>query len=171
MVHIWRTDRDDVRCDVREHRLPVTVGMRNALIFKQPPSSQLGKRLEGLTLRFEEKYQEVLENWAGRLNIFGDAIDLVDEYLFISLRLPHTLRLDQVKSSFLSSTERALLGLAKTLTDDHSPFFIHDLVDKYLREKGVQRIEVFEALFNLREKAIIVPIQTDIPYELRNNMT
>ena len=141
---------------------------RNALIFKQPPSSQLDKRLEEFTLRFEERYQDVLENWVGRLNIFGDAIDLVDEYLFISLRLPHTLHADQDTSS-LSQVERVLYGQAKNLNAESSKFFICDLVEKYLREKGVDRIEVFEALFKLRQKGVIVPIRTEIPYEFSSN--
>lgn len=145
--------------------------MRNALIFSQPPSSQLDKRLEEFTTRFEEQYQDILENWAGRLNIFGEAIDLVDEYLFISLRLPHTLQADQVSRLLLSQSERALYALAKTLTTDDSSFYIRDLVDKYQREKGMQRIEVFEALFNLREKGVIVPVQTGIPYSFSNNLS
>ncbi|MFX1319070.1 MAG: hypothetical protein ACFE9D_02060 [Promethearchaeota archaeon] len=142
---------------------------RNALIFKQPPSSLIDKRLAEFTLRFEERYQDVLENWVGRLNIFGDAIDLVDEYLFISLRLPHTLYSDQVTISSLSQSERVLYEQAKNLNADGSNFFISELVDHYLREKGVDRIEVFDALFKLREKGIIVPIHTEIPYEFSSN--
>ena len=37
------------------------------------------------------------------------------------------------------------------------------------RGEGVQRIEVFDALFSLREKGVIVPVQTNIPYEFGNN--
>ncbi len=144
---------------------------RNALIFRQPPNSELDKRLEEFTKRFEEQYQDVLENWAGRLNIFNEAVPLVDEYLFISLRLPHTLHTGQVSRFLLSQPERTLYALAKTLTLSNGSFFIRELVDKYLQDKGVQRIEVFEALFNLREKGLIVPIQTDFPYEFTNNAT
>ncbi|MFX1565834.1 MAG: hypothetical protein ACFFCH_07585 [Promethearchaeota archaeon] len=140
--------------------------MRNALIFKQPPSSQIGTRLEEFTKRFEGQYQDTLENWVGRLNIFGEAIDLVDEYLFISLRLPHTVHAAHIS---LSATERDLYGLAKTLTREDGSFTIYALVEKYLQEKGVQRIEVFEALFKLRENGVFVPIQTEIPYEFSNS--
>jgi len=143
--------------------------MRNALIFKQPPSGQLGQRLEEFTVHFEEQYRDTLENWVGRLNIFGEAIALVDEYLFISLRLPHTLQTDLIKSISMSPSERTVCALANTMATDEGTFFILDLVDKYLEEKGVQRIEVFETLFKLRQKGIIVPLHTDIPYEFGNN--
>ncbi len=143
--------------------------MRNALIFKQPPSSQLGKRLEEFTERFEDQYQDTLENWVGRLNLFDDAIDLVDEYLFISLRLPHIVQSEPGSHLSLSATERALCALAKTLRREDGTFTIYTLVEKYLQERGVQRIEVFEALFTLREKGILVPMQTEFPYEFGNN--
>jgi hypothetical protein len=143
--------------------------MRNALIFKQPPSSQLGKRLEEFTARFEEQYRDILDNWAGRLNLFDDAIGLVEEFFFISLRLPHIIHSDLASHLSLTATERDLFALAKTLKGEDGTFTIFSLVEKYLQEKGVQRIEVFEALFRLREKGILVPMSTAFPYEFSNN--
>lgn len=141
---------------------------RNALIFKKPPSGQLGKRLEEFTIHLEQQYQDVFENWAGRLNIFSEAIDLVDEYFFISLRVPNILQSDLAKTLSLTPSERRLYKLAKTLANDKGYFFIKTLVDKYLEEKGIQHLEVFKALFSLREKGVIVPFQTGIPFELNN---
>lgn len=141
---------------------------RNALIFKQPPSGQLGKRLEEFTEQFEQQYQDVFENWAGRLNIFSEGIDLVDEYFFISLRVPNMLQADLAQTLSLSSSERRLYALAKTLTDKKSCFFIKALVDQYLAKKGVESLEVFDVLFSLRNKGVIIPCQTEIPFELNN---
>jgi hypothetical protein len=143
--------------------------MRNAIIFSQPPSGQLHTQLEQLTSRFEEHYADVLENWAGRLNIFGEAIDLVNEYLFITIRLPHIIHDGLIKTVSLSTSERALYNQGKKLSADHGSFLIRDLLNKYQGGRGDKGIEVFEAIFNLRQKGIMVPIQTDFPYSFSNN--
>ncbi len=145
--------------------------MRNAIIFSQPPKGQLHTQLEQLTARFEEHYAAVLENWAGRLNIFGEAIDLVNEYLFITIRLPHTIHDGIIKTVSLSTAERALYNHGKKLSADQGSFLIRDLLNKYQGGRGDKGIEVFEAIFNLRQKGIIVPIQTDFPYSFPHNPT
>ena len=142
--------------------------MRNAIIFSQPPSGQLHTQLEQLTSRFEAHYADVFENWAGRLNIFHEAIDLVNEYLFITIRLPHIIHDGIIKTVSLSTAERALYNHGKRLSADQGSFLIRDLLNKYQGDRGDKGIEVFEAIFNLRQKGIMVPIQTDFPYSFSN---
>lgn len=142
--------------------------MRNAIIFSQPPSGQLHTQLEQLTSRFEEHYADVLENWAGRLNIFEEAINLVNEYLFITIRLPHIISDGIIKTVSFSTAERALYNYGKKLSAAQGSFLIRDLLNKYQGGRGDKAIEVFEAIFNLRQKGIMVPIQTDFPYFFSN---
>ncbi|MFX1300114.1 MAG: hypothetical protein ACFFDE_04155 [Promethearchaeota archaeon] len=142
--------------------------MRNAIIFSQPPSGQLHIQLEQLTSRFEEHYADVFEHWAGRLNIFSEAINLVNEYLFITIRLPHTIHDGIIKTVSLSTAERALYNHGKKLSASQGSFLIRDLLSKYQSDRGAKGIEVFEAIFNLRQKGIMVPVQTDFPYSFSN---
>ncbi len=171
------TDQDDTstlhQITYRDFHIMVHDGkfMRNAIIFSQPPSGQLHTRLEQLTSHFEEQYADVLENWAGRLNIFNEAIDLVNEYLFITIRLPHIIQDGRTKQVSLSTSERALYNQAKTLSVNKSSFLIRDLLDKCQGDRKDQSIEIFEAIFNLRQKGIIVPMQIDFPYSFSNNTT
>jgi hypothetical protein len=144
--------------------------MRNAIIFKQPPSDQLHGRLEQFTAAFEEQYADVLENWAGRLNIFGEAVGLVDQYFFISFRLPHVIRAEQGDGVSLTHLEQRLFDSAKTLSTAQASFFIRDLLDKYQRESSKPSLEVFEAIFRLKQAQLIVPVQTQIPYTLENHV-
>jgi hypothetical protein len=143
--------------------------MRNAIIFKQPPSEQLHARLEQFTDAFEEQYADVLENWVGRLNIFGEAIDLVDQYFFISFRLPHAIREEKSDEVSLTQIEQRLFDSAKTLTVAQDAFLVRDLLDKYQRESDTPSLDVFEAIWHLKQKKLIVPVQTQIPYTLINN--
>ena len=126
--------------------------------------NDLKKALKQLTSRFEEHYGDVLENWAGRLNIFEEAINLVNEYLFITIRLPHIISDGIIKTVSLSTAERTLYNHGKKLSADQGSFLIRDLLSKYQGGRGDKGIEVFEAIFNLRQKGIMVPIQTDFPY-------
>ena len=143
--------------------------MRNAIIFKQPPSDQLHERLEQFTTAFEEQYADVLENWAGRLNIFGEAIDLVDQYFFISFRLPYVVQDASREGISLSRLEQHLFESAKALSASQNSFFIRDLVDKYQKESDWPSLDVFEAIFRLKQTQLIVPLQTHIPYTLENH--
>ncbi len=142
---------------------------RNAIIFSQPPSGQLNKRLEQFTTRLEAEYADVLENWAGRLNVFGDAIGLIDEYFFITLRLPHIIQDSKRTGLSLSQAERVLFTIAKKFAATTGSFLVRDLLDKYQSEKGILPVEVFEAIFTLREKELIVPLHTDFLYYFTNN--
>ena len=144
--------------------------MRNAIIFKQPPSDQLHERLEQFTTAFEERYADVLENWAGRLNIFTEAIDLVDQYFFISFRLPHAVRAENSAEVSLSHLEQQLYDSAKALSIAQDSFFIRDLLDKYQGESDKPSLEVFEAIFHLKQAQLFVPVHTHIPYALDNHI-
>ena len=143
--------------------------MRNAIIFKQPPSDQLHERLEQFTVAFEEQYADVLENWVGRLNIFGEAMDLVDQYFFISFRLPHMVQTEKGDEVSLTRLEQQLFDSAKALSAAQNSFFIRDLLDKYQQESDKPSLDVFEAIFHLKQTRLFVPIQTDIPYTLENH--
>ena len=49
-------------------------------------------------------------------------------------------------------------------------FLIRDLLDKYQRESDKPSLEVFEAIFRLKQAQLIVPVQTHIPYTLDNHI-
>jgi hypothetical protein len=143
--------------------------MRNAIIFKQPPSDQLHDRLEQFTIAFEEQYADVLENWVGRLNIFGEAIDLVDQYFFISFRLPYVVQAEKEAEVTLTRLEQRLFESAKALSAAQNSFFIRDLLDRYQQESDWPSLDAFEAIFHLKQTQLIVPLQTQIPYTLENH--
>ncbi|MFX0169796.1 MAG: hypothetical protein ACFE89_10625 [Candidatus Hodarchaeota archaeon] len=179
-ISLTETENEDSYVPIEDHDTPLReikyrdfhivvhdgTYMRNAIIFKQPPSDQLHARLEQFTLAFEEEYADVLENWAGRLNIFGEAIDLVDKYFFISFRLPHAVRTEKSDEVSLTSAERRLFSLAKALNAEQDSFLIRDLLDRYTSDSDAESLEVFEAIFSLRQKQLIGPLQTHIPYTL-----
>jgi hypothetical protein len=65
--------------------------------------------------------------------------------------------------------ERQLFESAKALGTTQESFFIHDLLEKYQKESDKPSLDVFEAIFHLKQTQLIIPLQTRIPFTLGNH--
>ena len=135
--------------------------VRNALVLSGQPSDQLRNRLENFTTAFEKRYRKDFENWAGRVDQFNGASDLVEEIFLISLRHPHSVAKRKPRNVQLNSLESDIYKLSKELTIDRDYVFLGQILSTYLTAAKTDKREALMAIYQLRVKSVFVPIQLD----------
>jgi hypothetical protein len=135
--------------------------VRNALVLSGNPSDQLRERLENFTTAFEKRYRKDFENWAGRVDQFNGASDLVEEIFLISLRHPHSVAKRKPRNVQLTSLESDIYKLSKELTLDREYVFLGQILSTYLTAAKTDKREALMSIYQLRIKGVFVPIQLD----------
>ncbi|MFX0079400.1 MAG: hypothetical protein ACFE8O_09195 [Candidatus Hermodarchaeota archaeon] len=135
--------------------------VRNALVLSGQPSDQLRTRLEDFTTAFEKRYHRDFENWAGRVDQFNGASDLVEEIFLISLRHPHSVSKRKPRNVQLTSLESDIYKLSKELTLDREYVFLGQILSTYLTAAKTDKREALMAIYQLRIKGVFVPIQLE----------
>ncbi len=135
--------------------------VRNALVLSGQPSDQLRNRLENFTSAFEQRYHSDFENWAGRVDQFNGASDLVEEIFLISLRHPHSVAKRKPRNVQLTSLESDIYKLSKELTLDREYVFLGQILSTYLTAAKTDKREALMAIYQLRVKGVFNPIQLD----------
>ena len=135
--------------------------VRNALVLSGKPSDQLRTRLENFTTAFEKRYRKDFENWAGRVDQFNGASDLVEEIFLMSLRHPHSVAKRKPRNVQLTSLESDIYKLSKELTLDREYVFLGQILSTYLTAAKTDKREALMAIYQLRVKNVFVPIQID----------
>ncbi len=144
--------------------------VRTALVLSGDPSPQLRERLEIFTSKFEEQYKGYFDHWTGRIDQFNSASHLVEEIFVVSLRLPHRVAPRRPRGVSLSDLENRLYKIAKELTKDREYLFLGQIADTYLAAAKEDKLEVFMALFVLRQKTLLIPwkikpsLQGELPF-------
>jgi hypothetical protein len=133
--------------------------VRNALVLSGKPSEQLRTRLERFTGEFEKRYRKEFDHWSGRVDQFNSASDLVEEIFLVSLRLPHRVRPRKPPRVSFTPLEEDLYKLAKELTKDREYLFIGQILSTYLITAKRDKLEVLMALYQLRQKGLLMPWQ------------
>lgn len=133
--------------------------VRNALVLSGKPSEQLRTRLERFTGEFEKRYRKEFDHWSGRVDQFNSASDLVEEIFLVSLRLPHRVRARKPPRGSLTPLEDDLYKLARELTKDREYLFIGQILSTYLITARRDKLEVLMALYQLRQKGLLMPWQ------------
>ncbi|MFX1474916.1 MAG: hypothetical protein ACFFCO_05480 [Promethearchaeota archaeon] len=131
--------------------------VRTALVLSGDPSPQLRDRLEVFTTKFEEQYRGYFDHWTGRIDYFNSASHLVEEIFIVSLRLPHRVAPRRSRGVSLSDLENRLYKIAKELTKDREYLFLGQIADTYMAAAKEDKLEVFMALFVLRQKSLLIP--------------
>ncbi len=135
--------------------------VRNALVLSGQPSDQLRNRLENFTTAFEKRYHKDFENWAGRVDQFNGASDLVEEIFLISLRHPHSVAKRKPRNVQLTSLESDIYKLSKELTLDREYVFLGQILSTYLTAAKTDKREALISIYQLRIKGVFVPIQLE----------
>ncbi|MFX1301573.1 MAG: hypothetical protein ACFFDE_11675, partial [Promethearchaeota archaeon] len=132
--------------------------VRNAIVLSGQPSDQLRTRLENFTTAFEKRYRKDFENWAGRVDQFNGASDLVEEIFLISLRHPHSVAKRKPRNVQLTSLESDIYKLSKELTLDREYVFLGQILSTYLTAAKTDKREALMAIYQLRIKGVYRPI-------------
>jgi hypothetical protein len=142
--------------------------IRTAVICSSSPSKHLARHLDEFTTRFETRYESELDGWKGRMALFEDGYKLVDEAFQITLRLPHILQKMKTDIIAFSEPERAIYSVTRKLMKTQFSVYLRELINSINPNNKNGQLKFFKAVVDLREKGILTPIQTDIPYTFTN---
>ncbi len=133
--------------------------VRVALVLSGTPSDQLRNRLETFSDAFESRYKADFRKWNGRVDQFNSASDLVEEVFLISLRHPHSVAPDKPRDIQLSTIESDIYKLSKELTKDRQYVFLGQILSTYLAAAKTDKLEALMAIYQLRMKDMLLPLQ------------
>jgi len=133
--------------------------VRTALVFKGQPSENLKKKMEEFTTRFEAKYFKELGEWCCEPEVFQDATVLLEDIFHVTLLLPHKVQPKLPSTQPLTDIESKLYGIALALTQERDSALLHEVIKAYTTAFKADKLEVLNALYQLREKKLLLPIE------------
>ncbi len=133
--------------------------VRTAVVYKGEPSITLRKKLEEFTRHFESRYFEDLKEECFEPEPFREATDLLEKIFHISLLRPHKVEPKISGGVQLTDLEARLHGIALALTKDRDSVYLQELVSTYLSSLFDDELEVLNAIFALREKGYLTPLE------------
>ncbi len=142
--------------------------IRSALVLSGASSEQLRSQLAQFTHSFEERFQNKLKKWEGRLHSFDEAGVLMEDYFHISLRLPHRIAPQQQSSFKLSDLEKRVLKIAKEFGKARDYFFLKQILNAYLAASKEDKLDVLMAIYQLHQKEVLVPWDLQTTFSTRN---
>ncbi|KPL08472.1 hypothetical protein AMJ86_00430 [bacterium SM23_57] len=130
---------------------------RTALVYRGIPSDTLKEKIQTFAARFEERYSNQLEKRGFEPALFDGANDLLEEIFHVSLLFPHRVLAEVSKSLSLSFLENRLHYVALELAKSSEFVFLGEIMSSYLETVKEEPTELMNALFELREKKILIP--------------
>jgi hypothetical protein len=132
--------------------------VRTAIVYRGIPSETLRTKLELFTKRFEERYRIDLIDHGHDLQRFQNTTELLEEIFHISLLFPH--KVDPILGDHrLSNLESRLHYVALDLAKERPTIFLSEIVNAYLKTVQNNPVELLNAIFKLREKKLLTPIE------------
>ncbi|MFX1566522.1 MAG: hypothetical protein ACFFCH_11070, partial [Promethearchaeota archaeon] len=142
--------------------------VRTAIVYRGIPSETLRKKLELFTKRFEERYRKDLIEYGYELQRFQNTTDLLEEIFHISLLFPHKVE-PIIGNQHLSNLESRLHYVALDLTKEQPTIFLSEIVNAYLKTVQNNPVELLNAIFKLREKKLLIPVESYFQIALQNH--
>lgn len=130
---------------------------RTALVYRGTPSDTLKEKIKAFAARFEERYSHQLEKRGFEPALFDEANALLEEIFHVSLLFPHRVLAEVSKSLSLSVLENRLHYVALELAKSSEFVFLGEIMNSYLETVQEEPTELMNALFELREKKLLIP--------------
>ncbi|MFW9984775.1 MAG: hypothetical protein ACFFCB_08620, partial [Candidatus Odinarchaeota archaeon] len=130
---------------------------RTALVYRGIPSDTLKEKIQAFAARFEERYSHQLEKRGFEPALFEGANALLEEIFHVSLLFPHRVLAEVSKSLSLSVLENRLHYVALELAKSSEFVFLGEIMNSYLETVQEEPTELMNALFELREKKLLIP--------------
>ncbi len=154
--------------------------VRTAAIFNGIPSIQMNLKLEEFTDFFEVSHSNELRNWTGKLELTTRFEDIVEDTFSVSLNAEYRLNRIEIETTEIISIKERLQGFSSRIrkTDDkilltgkekklldfiikfqgeREDILLGVIIYEYMKNRKKEDLYVFEALFNLLEKEVLVP--------------
>jgi hypothetical protein len=131
--------------------------VRTAIVYRGTPSETLRQKLELFTKRFETDYQNELLKHGHEPRRFENANELLEEVFHISLLFPHEV-VTVTSDIQLTNLESRLHFIALELNKQRKSIYLSEIVNKYLETINENPVELLNAIFQLREKQLIIPV-------------
>lgn len=155
--------RETILLDYQDYKILLKDGeyIRVALVLSQEPSENLKKSLTKFINAFEMKYNEKLKNFNGEVSGFKNFMDLVDTHFNTSLLKPHIVN-ENPPPLEISSFEKKVLKIGKTIQEDQGDFYISKLLNYLLSAMSEEPKEkIIAAVYDLAEKKYLLPVPLD----------
>jgi hypothetical protein len=130
---------------------------RTALVYRGIPSDTLKGKIQAFSARFEEIYAQKLEKRGFEPAIFDGANVLLEEIFHVSLLFPHRVVPEVPKGLSLSVLENRLHYVSLELAKTSKLVFLGEIMNSYLETVKEEPTELMNALFELREKNLLIP--------------
>ncbi len=130
--------------------------VRTVLVYKGTPSETLKESINTFTIRFEDRYHDVIEKKGNQPGLYSEATDLVEDIFHVSLLFPHTVEA-KVANIKLTDLESRLHYIALDLTKNREYLYLQEIVRSYLETTQKNPLELLNAISQLREKHLLVP--------------
>ncbi|MFX1582040.1 MAG: hypothetical protein ACFFCJ_07440 [Promethearchaeota archaeon] len=142
--------------------------VRTAIVYRGIPSETLRMKLGLFTKRFEEINRQDLIEHGHELQRFQNTTDLLEEIFHISLLFPHNVE-PKIGDHRLSNLENRLHFVAIELTKERPTVFLSEIVNAYLKTVQNNPVELLNAIFKLREKKLLIPVEAYFEINLQNH--
>ncbi len=142
--------------------------VRTAIVYRGIPSETLRMKLGLFTQRFEEMNRQDLIEHGHELERFQNTTDLLEEIFHVSLLFPHKVE-PIIADHRLSNLENRLHFVALELTKERPTVFLSEIVNAYLKTVQNNPVELLNAIFKLREKKLLIPIEAYFQMNLQNH--
>lgn len=140
--------------------------VRVALLLEKKASKYLKQHLTLFIDAFEQEYKAHLEGWQGRIDVFNDAQDLIDQYLNMSIIRPHYIQHEaEIIKKLTSPLSRDLLKVAEKLAQqskeekNQENFWISTLLKEGERQLKKDSEDIWVGIKELRDLRILMPIE------------
>ncbi|MFX0078151.1 MAG: hypothetical protein ACFE8O_02840 [Candidatus Hermodarchaeota archaeon] len=140
---------------------------RTALVYRGIPSDTLKEKIQTFATRFEERFSQQLKKRGYEPAIFDGASELLEEVFHVSLLFPHRVVSEVPKSLSLSVLEHRLHFVALELSKSSGLVFLGEIMNSYLETVQEEPTELMNAIFQLREKKLLIP--SDLFNQNRSN--
>ena len=155
--------RETILLDYQDYKILLKDGeyIRVALVLSQEPSENLKKSLTKFISAFEKKYNEKLKKFDGEVSVFKNFMDLVNTHFNTSLLKPHIVN-ENPPPLEISSFEKKVLKIGKTIQEDQGDFYISKLLNYLLSAMPEEpKQKIIAAVYDLAEKKYLLPVPLD----------
>ena len=137
--------------------------IRVTLVLGKSASPYMKRNLAKFIGKFEAHYQLTLQVWKGKLNIFQDTPDLIDEVLHTSVILPHEISADsKLEKNLKRSLSKQVLSIARGLVSEDRKFlFLAQLLADSIEQTKKDSAEIILSINEILENKVLTPIRIE----------
>ena len=130
-----------------------------ALIMEKKPSNSIRKSLFEFISRFQNKYDKLIQDYSGNVEVFKDVDKLVEEIFSVSLGWPHRIKseinIKKIEKN-LTNLQNLILNVINDLQEETEYFLISNIIEIIKKQKNIPEDKIFSAFCELDQKGLFL---------------